>query len=106
MSEIRTFSLVTEQGIPMHDTTLCDEHLRSHREEAIMSARDQAELGTIWNGNGIVDTSENHECACIVCGAVGDGLYPKSDWRYEVANGDTVLGYVEWREHQIEAARS
>ena len=25
------------------------------------------------------------------------------DWRYEVANGDTVLGYSEWIEHQFEA---
>ena len=22
--------------------------------------------------------------------------YPISDWQYEVANGDTVLGYSEW----------
>lgn len=27
------------------------------------------------------------------------------DWRYEVANGDTVLGLAEWSEHQVEAAR-
>ena len=25
------------------------------------------------------------------------------DWRYEVANGDTVLGFREWLEHKIEA---
>lgn len=25
------------------------------------------------------------------------------DWQYEVANGDTVLGFVEWLEHWIEA---
>ena len=25
------------------------------------------------------------------------------DWQYEVANGDTVLGYAEWCEHQREA---
>jgi hypothetical protein len=23
-------------------------------------------------------------------------IYPVSDWRYEVANGDTRLGYEEW----------
>lgn len=22
------------------------------------------------------------------------------DWKYEVANGDTMLGYAEWLEHQ------
>jgi hypothetical protein len=25
-----------------------------------------------------------------------------NDWKYEVANGDTKLGYVEWLEHQKE----
>lgn len=29
--------------------------------------------------------------------------YPKSDWEYEVKNGDTVLGYKEWVEHKIES---
>lgn len=25
------------------------------------------------------------------------------DWQYEVANGDTLLGYAEWVKHQTEA---
>lgn len=25
------------------------------------------------------------------------------DWQYEVANGDTVLGFHEWRQHNAEA---
>lgn len=29
--------------------------------------------------------------------------HPVSDWQYEVANGDTMLGYLEWLQHQIEA---
>lgn len=29
--------------------------------------------------------------------------YPKEDWKYEVANDDTVLGYSEWVEHRIES---
>lgn len=28
--------------------------------------------------------------------------YPMSDWRYEVANEDTVLGYWEWLDNKIE----
>ena len=28
--------------------------------------------------------------------------YPMSDWRYEVANEDTVLGYREWLDNKIE----
>jgi transposase len=26
------------------------------------------------------------------------------DWKHEVANGDTVLGYLDWVEHRIDAA--
>lgn len=33
----------------------------------------------------------------------GNKKYPKSDWYYEVKNGDTVLGYKEWVEHRIES---
>jgi hypothetical protein len=28
--------------------------------------------------------------------------FPIEDWKYEVANDDTVLGYEEWREHKTE----
>ena len=27
------------------------------------------------------------------------------DWRYEVQNGDTILGYTEWLAHKAEAGR-
>ena len=30
--------------------------------------------------------------------------HPVSDWVYEVANGDTRLGYEEWVQHQKDAA--
>jgi hypothetical protein len=29
--------------------------------------------------------------------------FPIEDWRYEVANGDTLLGYEEWVAHKREA---
>ena len=29
--------------------------------------------------------------------------YPVADWKYEIANGDTRLGYWEWVEHLIES---
>jgi len=31
--------------------------------------------------------------------------FPIEDWKYEVANGDTVLGYEDWLKHQEEADR-
>ena len=30
-------------------------------------------------------------------------LYTVSDWKWEVANDDTILGYSEWLEHKMEA---
>lgn len=27
--------------------------------------------------------------------------YPKEDWKYEIANDDTVAGYWDWVEHQM-----
>jgi hypothetical protein len=29
--------------------------------------------------------------------------YPLADWKYEVANGDTVLGYSDWQRRKAEA---
>jgi hypothetical protein len=29
--------------------------------------------------------------------------YPYEDWQYDVANGDTKLGYAEWVEHNVES---
>lgn len=33
-----------------------------------------------------------------------DPAYSRSDWEYEVSNGDTILGYWSWVQHQQEAA--
>ena len=33
--------------------------------------------------------------------AAAEKRFPRDDWRYEVGNGDTVLGYAEWLEHRI-----
>ena len=30
-------------------------------------------------------------------------MFPKPDWKYEVENGDTILGYWEWVLSQAEA---
>ena len=31
--------------------------------------------------------------------------FPKEDWKYEVMNEDTVLGYWEWISHKIEVEK-
>ncbi len=34
----------------------------------------------------------------------GDGehpTFPRADWQYEVANGDTLSGYWAWVEHKL-----
>jgi hypothetical protein len=32
-----------------------------------------------------------------------DDEFPMSDWKYDVANGDTKLGYEDWVLHNIES---
>jgi hypothetical protein len=32
-----------------------------------------------------------------------DDRFPRADWKFEVADGATGLGYWEWVDHQIEA---
>jgi hypothetical protein len=34
-----------------------------------------------------------------------EDTWPVEDWRYEIANGDTLLGYADWVEHQKEMDR-
>ena len=41
-----------------------------------------------WQGHGWDDQHQAH---------------PRIDWRYEVANGDTLLGYHEWVQHRLDA---
>jgi hypothetical protein len=56
-----------------------------------------------WNENDphkfgcAIRVISSAECTC------GKADYTVSDWQYEVANGDTKLGYDEWLEHRIEA---
>jgi hypothetical protein len=39
--------------------------------------------------------------ACVRCkkSKLPHNLYPIGDWKYAVANGDTILGYVDWTKH-------
>lgn len=32
--------------------------------------------------------------------------FPKDDWRWEVGNRDTILGYWDWVGHKIECLRN
>lgn len=66
-----------------------------------------------------IDHPDNIAVECEDCGVVlmdfdrepeeietshwdNDPDYPPEDWQYEVANGDTRLGYREWVEHKKE----
>jgi hypothetical protein len=39
----------------------------------------------------------------MIKNGVEDEDFTMSDWRYDVANGDTKLGYVDWVLHNIES---
>lgn len=57
-----------------------------------------------------VDGSECSNCEHVFVASrsdnhwVSDPNYPVEDWRIEVANDDTRLGYGEWLQHQREAS--
>jgi hypothetical protein len=35
----------------------------------------------------------------------GAPSFQTQDWQYEVTNGDTVLGFEEWKQHRAEATK-
>jgi hypothetical protein len=39
----------------------------------------------------------------LVKKGIEDEEYPMEDWKYDVANGDTKLGYIDWVLHNIES---
>lgn len=55
------------------------------------------------------DLIETHKQAKAVTDKVShwkdDPEFPSEDWKYEVANGDTRLGYREWVEYQRDAKK-
>ena len=46
------------------------------------------------------DGPTNYKRMAEILKALENDPYPIEDWKYEVANGDTVLGYEEWKEHK------
>lgn len=46
------------------------------------------------------DGPTNYKRMSEILKAIENGPYPIEDWQYEVANGDTVLGYEEWKSHK------
>ena len=66
---------------------------------AMQKAEDEAGNHTFPTEN----TSEYEAQGYTRMDRVENPKYPKSDWEYEVRNGDTKLGYKEWVEHRKEA---
>jgi hypothetical protein len=55
------------------------------------------------NGLCVKCGHEPDRCTCPSEVLPGLKAYPVEDWKYEVANDDTILGYDEWVQHQIES---
>ena len=55
------------------------------------------------------DLIETHENTKAVPAKISywedDPEFPSDDWKFEVANGDTRLGYCEWVEHERNAKK-
>jgi hypothetical protein len=68
-------------------------------------------LGTGENRMGHIagdqpDTHKHVKAATAIISHWEDvSEFPSEDWKYEVANGDTRLGYREWVEHQRDAKK-
>jgi hypothetical protein len=86
------------------------------REEAIDVMR---ELAQRWIheaediGCGDEGTRLGYKDACEVLDAdvkishwESNPAYPVEDWRYEVANDDTRLGYLDWVEAKLESEQT
>lgn len=62
----------------------------------------------VWRINHLFDEEETAFSDVVLAGdgspIVRDLESLMIDWRFEVANGDTVLGFAEWRQHQADAA--
>lgn len=73
-------------------------HIEDHTGETYIIAHDdgydppsdQEQEAVRERDEAAIDPWENHSD------------FPVKDWKYEVANGDTRLGYAAWREHQLE----
>lgn len=89
------------------------------REEWRITAESEAEARQIWEteegasaaveylGEVVQGNEEDRELVELVAERRADpeaaARFPLSDWRYEVANGDTLRGFDEWRAAKIEA---
>ncbi len=68
-------------------------------------------LGTEENRMGRIagDWPETHKHAKAALARIShwedDREFPSEDWKCEVANGDTRLGYSEWVKHQRDAKK-
>lgn len=60
--------------------------------------------GSDHKESGLLDFAESCVTADIAMLTKSEEDFPVSDWRLEVANGDTLLGYKAWVMHNLEAA--
>ncbi len=65
--------------------------------EFLMPDQENLSVGDSWLADWI------EEDWIVEVGPKLEERFPMSDWRYEVANGDTRLGYEDWLEHKVEA---
>jgi hypothetical protein len=76
-------------------------------EKLLLTAAE--EVVSAWDGGDLSSTVRE---LSRICEEIRNGeptiplpQFTEDDWRAEVAAGDTVLGFAEWQEHHLEAAR-
>jgi hypothetical protein len=78
----------------------------SHLQQAVKRAIElgDKELLEHFHNAGMVESSESHNSNWVPESRWSDHPdYPPEDWTYEVGNGDTRLGYVEWVNIKLQA---
>ena len=91
----------------LSDADIKESAFRTGLIEILMGAPDT----TAADRDALTNAIRTAEVAALVVENGGDlwGVhpkYPKSDWKYEVENGDTMLGYWEWALCKLEEEES
>jgi len=88
----------------LHEQPMCDEN--EGIWNLLESIRELGKSDDAGNWPDLIETDENaRNTTAKIPHWEDDPDFPAEDWKYEVANGDTRLGYGEWVEHQRDAKR-
>ena len=93
-----TLSLLVTVETESHPGDILDELFKDILADVVqdqLKQYQQKDVRAVITDFKVVDTEEND--------LTDEEKWPIEDWRYDVANGDTKLGYAEWVKHNKES---